>query len=109
MDDVGDGEELGGVVVGGVDVEVSVVGEEDGEELPGVVVEGVDVEVGDEEEGGSLVDGGGVVDGGSDDEGVELVDGGSVFVGLVLDDVVPGGVEDEEVGAWGNIRRDEMG
>jgi hypothetical protein len=109
MDDVGDGEELGGVVVGGVDVEVSVVGEEDGEELPGVVVEGVDVEVGDEEEGGSLVDGGGVVDGGSDDEGVELVDGGSVFVGLVLDDVVPGGVEDEEVGPEGNIRRDEMG
>lgn len=144
MDEVGEGEELGGVVVGGVDVGVSVVGDEDGEELPGSVVEGVDVEVGVEvgveEEGGSLVDGGDddggvevlaggleldehrpramptgpqgstggvevgvgeVVDGVSDDEGVVLVDGGSVLVGsvegLVVGDVVPGGVEDEEV------------
>ena len=106
MDDVGDGEEL---VVGGVDVGVSVVGDVDGEELPGSVV---GVVVGEEEEEVSLVDGGGVVDGVLDDEGVVLVDGGSVVVGreegLVEGGGVEdegGGVEDEEVGPVENIKR----
>lgn len=114
MDVVAGGGELVGVVVGGVDVGVSVVGDDDDEELPGSVVVDVGVVVGDEEEeeGGSLVDGVGVVDDVSDDEGVVLVDGGSVFVGsvvgLVGEDDEPGGVEDEEVGPGGeNMRRDE--
>ena len=113
MDVVAGGGELVGVVVGGVDVGVSVVGDDD-EELPGSVVVDVGVVVGDEEEeeGGSLVDGVGVVDDVSDDEGVVLVDGGSVFVGSVVgsvgEDDEPGGVEDEEVGPGGeNMRRDE--
>lgn len=105
VDDDGEGEELAGLVVEGVDVGVSEEGDEDGDELPGSVVEGVgDVVEGHEEEGEELVDGGGVVDGVSDDEGVvvagELVDGGSVYVGSVEGLVVGGDVvSDVVVGA----------
>jgi hypothetical protein len=83
-DDDGDGDELPGLVVEGVDVGVSVVGDGDGEELPGLVVGRIQLPKGSKPSG-QLSEGGVDDDGDGDELPGLVVEGVDVGVSVVDD------------------------